>query len=183
MKQENPKSTFFWKIDEKNGEFSNWYRRDFVIDDFKYFCAEQYMMAQKAKLFHDSERYTRIFRANTPDGCKALGKEVTPFDPKTWDSISYDVVKTANRAKFEQNPDLMKMLLDTGDSIIAEASPNDKIWGIGMNAETAAKTDSADWTGKNKLGKILMELRDEFAGEKSRVKSTEIRMIKMDIIK
>ena len=141
------------------------------------------MMAQKAKLFHDSERYTRIFRANTPDGCKALGKEVTPFDPKTWDSISYDVVKTANRAKFEQNPDLMKMLLDTGDSIIAEASPNDKIWGIGMDAETAAKTDSADWAGKNKLGKILMELRDEFAGEKSRVKSTEIRMIKMDIIK
>ena len=68
--------TFFWLDDEKFGEFSNWYERPFIIDDFIYFCVEQYMMAQKAKLFHDAENYTKILRANTAKGCKWLGENL-----------------------------------------------------------------------------------------------------------
>ena len=181
---EIPACTFFWLNNEKYGEFSNWYERSFVIDDFKYFCVEQYMMSQKAKLFHDADNYTKILRANTPEGCKWLGKQVTPFDPRSWDAVKYDIVKAGNRAKYEQNADLKELLLSTGDSIMAEASPDDMIWGIAMDAKTAAKTISADWPGKNLLGKILMELREEFRGEKkSRIKPTEIRMIKADITK
>ena len=157
--------TFFWLDNEKYGEFSNWFVRPFVIDDFKYFCVEQYMMAQKAKLFHDAENYTKILRANTAKGCKWLGKQVTPFDAKAWDAVKYDVVKAGNRAKYEQNPDLKEMLLSTGDSIMAEASPKDYVWGIAMDAKTAAKTDPAEWPGENLLGRILMELREEFGGE------------------
>ena len=180
--------TFFWRNDEENGEFSNWYECPFVIDDFKYFCVEQYMMAQKAKLFHDAESYTKILRANSPSGCRRRGKLVTPFNQKTWDKVKYDIGKTGNRAKYEQNPDLKKLLLATGNSILAEASPKDSIWGIGMDAKTASHTVPSAWQGENLLGKILMELRVEFGGEapieeKPSPKPTQIRMIRADITK
>lgn len=164
--------TFFWKDDEVNGCFSNWFRSDFVIDDFRYFCVEQYMMAQKAKLFHDAERYTAIMRANTAAECKSLGKQVTPFDGKAWSTVSYEIVKTANRAKYEQNKDLLEELLNTGDSIIAEASPKDVIWGIGLEADDAEAIDPREWPGKNQLGQILMELRSEFGGDIKRIVDT-----------
>ena len=156
-----PAYTFFWKADEENGEFSNWYPRPFVIDDFEYLFVEQYMMAQKARLFHDSKRYTQILRAQTPRQCKDLGKQVTPFDPAAWDAVKYEVVKTGNRAKYEQNPDLLTKLLATGNSILAEASKKDDIWGIAMKADIAAVTDPKQWPGQNLLGKLLMELREE----------------------
>ena len=152
----------FWKDDEQNGWLSNWYQRKFVIDDFEYLFVEQYMMAQKAKAFRDSARYTAILRSTKPWECKALGKQVTPFDPKTWDALKYAIVKTANRAKYEQNPDLRAKLLGTGNAMIAEASPKDLVWGIGLDAATASKTDPAKWPGQNLLGRILMELREEF---------------------
>ena len=148
---------FFWKEDGPEGHFSNWFKRKFVIDDFEYLHVEQYMMAQKAKLFHDSKRYTAILRATEPWECKNLGKMVKPFDSAKWDAVKFEIVKEGNRAKFKQNPDLMKALLNTG-----EASPKDYIWGIGLDADTAAKTPSSDWPGKNLLGKVLMELRSEF---------------------
>ena len=186
--ERKPTYTFFWLDNEKYGEFSNWFVRPFVIDDFKYFCVEQYMMAQKAKLFHDAENYTKILRANTAKGCKWLGKQVTPFDPIVWDKAKYDIVKDGNRAKYEQNPDLKELLLSTGNSIMAEASPKDKIWGIGMDANMAEKTDPSGWQGENLLGKILMELREEFGGGQpiegeANPKPTQVRMIKADITK
>ena len=186
--ENKPSYTFFWKDNEKYGEFSNWFNRPFVIDDFQYFCVEQYMMSQKAKLFHDADNYTKILRANTPSGCKWLGKQVTPFDSKVWDAAKYDIVKTGNREKYEQNPDLKELLLSTGNSILAEASPEDKVWGIAMDAETAGKTDPSEWPGEGLLGKILMELREEFGGgqdvkKKPEPRKTQIRMIKADITK
>lgn len=156
---------FFWKDTEENGCFSNWYRRPFVIDGVQYPHVEQYMMSQKARLFHDEVRYAAILRTENPNDCKKLGKQVTPFDPKIWDGAKYEIVKAGNRAKFEQNPDLKAKLLATGTAILAEASPRDKIWGIGKTARTAAEVDPSEWPGKNLLGKILMELREEFAAD------------------
>ena len=170
---------FFWKDNEENGYLSNWYRRKFVIDDFEYLHVEQYMMAQKAKLFHDSARYTAILRATEPWECKALGKQAAPFDAETWDAVKYDIVKTGNRAKFEQNPDLKKKLLDTGNAVLAEASPKDMIWGIGLDAAAAASSDMSEWPGQGLLGKALMELRAEFSDDAGQ--DTEIRMIRGDI--
>ena len=172
---------FFWKDNEENGYLSNWYRRKFVIDDFEYLHVDQYMMAQKAKLFHDSARYTAILRATNPWECKDLGRQVTPFDAKTWNAVKYDVVKDGNRAKYEQNPDLKKLLLATGNAVLAEASPKDKVWGIGLDAQTAASTDMSEWPGQGLLGLALMELRTEFSGEAN--KETELRMVKGDITK
>lgn len=174
---------FFWKNDEENGCFSNWFRRKFIVDDFEYLFVEQYMMAQKAKLFHDSERYTAILRATQPWECKNLGKQVKPFDSKAWSAVKYEVVKAANKAKFEQNPDLKSKLLETGDSILAKASPSDTIWGIGLDAATAAETNPSEWPGQNLLGKILMELRSEFVEKKAAASETVMRLVQGDITK
>ena len=180
VKQNPP--VFFWKDDESNGFFSNWYRRKFVVDDFEYLHVEQYMMAQKAKLFHDSERYTAILRATKPWECKDLGKQVKPFDSKKWNAVKFDVVKAGNRAKYEQNQDLKAALLSTGNAILAEASPKDTIWGIGLDAATAASTDPSKWPGQNLLGKALMELREEFSSEViGGTTGTEIRLVQGDI--
>ena len=160
LKQREP--VFFWKVNEENGWMSNWYRRKFVIDNFEYLHVEQYMMSRKAKLFHDSSSYTAILRETDPQECKKLGKGVRPFDPSRWDEVKYEIVKTGNRAKYEQNPDLKQKLMDTGNALLAEASPRDRIWGIALDAATAARTDPSAWPGQNLLGRILMELREEF---------------------
>ena len=161
--EKKKKMVFFWMDNEENGGFSNWYRRKFVYDDFEYQHVEQYMMAQKAKLFHDSTRYTAILRADEPADCKALGRQVKPFDGAVWNEKKYEIVKTGVREKFAQNPDLLAALLETGDAILAEASPKDTIWGIGLGAKAADVTHMADWPGENLMGKILMDLREEFA--------------------
>ena len=172
---------FFWKVDEVNGWMSNWYRRSFTVDGVEYVHVEQYMMAQKAMLFNDSASYHEILRTSDPAECKKLGREVKPFDARKWDAAKYEIVKKGNRAKYRQNPDLMQKLLDTGDAILAEASPRDKVWGIGLDAGTAAATDISKWPGESLLGRILMELRDEFAGKEK--KGTELRIIRGDITK
>ena len=174
---------FFWKDNEENGCFSNWYRCKFVIDDFEYLHVEQYMMAQKAKLFHDSERYTAILRATKPWECKDLGKQVKPFDSAAWNAARFEIVKEGNCAKFEQNPDLKQALLNTGKAVLAEASPVDRIWGIGLDAATASKTPVTDWPGENLLGKALMELREEFSRGAAAGFTTEVRMVQGDITK
>ena len=156
---------FFWKVNEENGWMSNWYRRRFTVDGVGYIHVEQYMMAQKAKLFGDIGSYDAIMRETDPWKCKKLGRGVRHFDAEKWDAEKYGIVKAGNRAKYRQNPDLMQKLLDTGNAVLAEASPKDRIWGIGLDAETAASTDIAQWPGQSLLGHILMELRNEFKGK------------------
>ena len=173
---------FFWKENEDHGCFSNWFRRRFVIDDFEYFCVEQYMMAQRAKLFHDSEHYTAILRASEPWECRELGSSVRPYDAKAWDAVQYDVVKTAVKAKFEQNLDLKDKLIQTGDAILAEANPNDDVLGIGLDAVSASEAIFAQWPGKNLLGRILMEVRAEFSEEQKKP-DTVVQMVLGDITK
>lgn len=97
-------------------------------------------------------------------GC--LMNEFSSYEDPAWAKVRYEVVKTGNRAKYGQNPDLLGKLLATGDSILAEASGSDDIWGIAMKAEAAAKTDPKQWPGKNLLGRILMELREELGSKK-----------------
>lgn len=156
---------FFWHEYEENGCFSNWYTSPFVIDDFRYQHVEQYLMAQKAKLFHDSEMYTAILRANTPDECKKLGRKVTPFDANTWENARYGILKAGLFAKFSQNKKLKAALLATGNATLAEASPYDDIFGIKLSAETAKHISPEQWPGRNLLGKALMEVRDELSGD------------------
>lgn len=155
------KYTFFWQRDEKNGCFSNWFESKFTLDGFEYFCMEQYMMSQKALLFGDTSTNDQILRATTPAECKALGRKVSPFELSVWNENKQEIIKTGLRAKFSQNKDLLQALLETEDSLLVEASPLDKIWGIGITAEKAAVTPFEEWPGENLLGKALTDVRDE----------------------
>ncbi|XP_070564198.1 N-glycosidase YbiA-like [Ptychodera flava] len=152
------KYTFFWKI---QSPFSQWHPATFVVDDVTYSCAEQYMMHQKAVLFHDEEMAKKILETDKPKAMKAFGRKVKNFDPKLWSDRCRGVVKRGNMAKFSQNSDLKAKLFATKPNILVEASPRDRIWGIGLGASNPMAQKKATWRGKNWLGYTLTEVRDE----------------------
>lgn len=139
---------------------SQWYDCYFEIDGIVYHTTEQYMMATKAKLFNDDEIFDEIMKAYSPAEYKKLGRKIRGYEQSIWDASKYDIVLRGNIAKFSQNLELMEFLLSTGDAILAEASPYDKIWGIGLDRESALKGGVRDWDGENMLGCILMDTRD-----------------------
>ncbi|KAF9881556.1 hypothetical protein CkaCkLH20_00702 [Colletotrichum karsti] len=126
-------------------------------------CAEQYMMYCKAARFGDVARQTRILYEKDPKVQKALGKETVGFTNESWDEVKSAVVEAGNIAKFGQNPQLKKILMRTGDRIIAEAASKDRVWGIGFT-EKNAMVNQANW-GENRLGKALMAAREHLRNE------------------
>ncbi len=159
---------FFFHEDGDHGYFSNWFPCSFTVDGIVYQNTEQYFMAQKAAVFGDKVIFEKILNNPDPKECKRLGRAVSPFDSAIWDSKRYDIMKAGNRAKFAQNPDLREKLLDTGEAILAEASPFDGVWGIKLSAKEAARREPISWPGLNLLGRLLMELRDEFRSEQNK---------------
>lgn len=143
-----------------NSPFSNWYPAKFKLDGKKFVCSEQYMMWAKAVLFGDDEIAEKIMKTTSPKEHKALGRKVRYFDPKIWDQYKEKIVLKALREKFGQNPDLMKALQKTKPTLLVEASPWDKIWGIGYDQKKALEAGPSKW-GKNLLGKLLTQVRDE----------------------
>ncbi len=117
------------------------------------------MMAEKARLFGDVANEQKILAATRPKEQKALGRKVKPFDRGTWEKHRLDIVIRGNLAKFSQNPEMLQVLLDTGDRELVEASPLDEIWGVGMRADNPHIVDKSQWKGLNLLGVALMEVR------------------------
>lgn len=154
----------FWKVGNEYGLFSNWYLRYMEIHAKKYNSVEQYMMYQKALIFGDDEIAHEIMQTHSMSKIKALGRRVRNYDDKKWNEVRYDVVLTAVRAKFTQHEDLKRVLLETGDAEIVEASPYDRIWGIGTNRPHEIM-DKQKWKGQNLLGKALMQVREELNNE------------------
>ncbi|AEF84426.1 conserved hypothetical protein [Treponema primitia ZAS-2] len=157
---------FFWKTDKHNlstGCFSQWQESDFTVGEFNYSCAEQYMMAQKALLFNDKETFEKILSTINPKEMKALGRQVKNFNANAWDKAKYKIVLDGNFYKFTQNEGMMEILLSTGNKILVEASPFDKIWGIGIDEDNKNIQEPSYWKGENILGFALMEVREEIA--------------------
>jgi conserved hypothetical protein, ribA/ribD-fused len=140
---------------------SQWRMSPFVVDGTSYSCAEQYMMAEKARLFGDLEMLDAILRAEHPKEMKAYGRAVRNFDKEIWDGQSYEIVKRGSLAKFSQNPEFGEYLKSTGNRILVEASPRDRVWGIGMGQSNPDANDPLKWRGRNRLGFALTEARDE----------------------
>ena len=170
--KQTEKYIFFWgHTEKKEGELtksclSQWYDCSFEIDGIFYSTAEQYMMSQKALLFNDNETNLKIMGSKTPKKYKQLGRQVKNFSPKLWDEKKFDIVVKGNLAKFSQNENLKQFLLNTKDKILAEASPYDKIWGIGMAQDDKDIYNSDKWKGENLLGKALMKVREIIKKEK-----------------
>ena len=144
----------------KSGYLSQWYEAPFIIDDTNYNCCEKFMMYQKAIYFQDYEIAKEILNTNDPKEHKKLGRMVKNFDEEKWNNICELVVYKANYAKFTQNLNLKEKLLKTGKKIIVECSPYDNIWGNGLDITNTLKTSPENWKGTNKLGRILMVVRD-----------------------
>ena len=147
------------------GPFSNWFKCHF-FSNFKadgklieFNCSEQYMMAAKANLFKDLEIYNLIMKCRDPASQKALGKAVKGFSDEVWLPAARSIVYNGCYDKFFQNDRLFSILMSTGDKILVEGSPTDKLWGVGYHAEDYRITNLNRWTGKNWLGQVLMKVR------------------------
>jgi len=145
---------FFW-----GSEFSNWYPCIFMYEGERFNNSEQAFMWEKARYFKDEVSAAAILRETNPKYAKALGRKVKGFDVDKWAIISYIYMVGACYAKFKQNEDLKKIILATGDKILVEASPYDKIWGIGLAEDNDDVLDETKWRGMNLLGKALMVVR------------------------
>lgn len=152
------KFTYFWRSESP---FSNWHLAEFSVDDTNYNCTEQYMMYQKAILFGDEEMVTEILKTSSPKQQKALGRKVKNFDVKVWETHCKQIVYDGNHAKFTQNESLLQALMATEGTTIVEASPFDRIWGIGLSAKNPKAASRSTWRGKNWLGEVLTQLRED----------------------
>lgn len=157
-----PKYLFFWgHRPTRSGKhvLSQWFERDFEDGGTLYRSAEHYMMAAKARLFGDGETEALILAAGHPAEVKKLGRRVRGFDEERWAAHRFELVVQGNVAKFGGDPHLRGYLLGTGDRVLVEASPLDRIWGIGLAEDDERATDPERWNGLNLLGFALMEAR------------------------
>ncbi|MDR0806044.1 MAG: NADAR family protein [Enterobacteriaceae bacterium] len=157
---------FFWGHQKsKHGDltpacFSQWWSAPFIVDEVKYNTAEHWMMAQKALLFGDMDIYNKVLLATSPADAKSLGRQISHFDEKIWSEKCFEIVVLGNLYKFSQNENIKTFLLNTENKILVEASPLDKIWGVGMAADDDKIENPKCWRGLNLLGFALMEVRD-----------------------
>jgi ribA/ribD-fused uncharacterized protein len=157
------KYTFFYKM---RHPFSNWHPCTFTDDEGnEYNCSEQWMMAEKARLFGDEETREDILFEKDPGKQKQLGRKVKNFDSNLWNEHAKLIVYEGCRLKFTQNHKLLQALLDTEGTLLVEASPYDRIWGIGLAEDDPAIHDPLNWNGLNWLGEVLTQLRDDLLNE------------------
>jgi hypothetical protein len=157
---------YFFSKEPENKEFSNFYETTFKLDGVEYKSAEHAFEAIKAKTFGDDEMFGKILKAKSAQSAKSFGNKVKNFKEETWAEKQDEVMTSVLRAKFTQNLELRKKLLDTGDKLLANADPRDKYWGISTSASTEVAKTPTKWKGDNKLGKILEALRTELRAEK-----------------
>lgn len=176
----------FWRVTDPYGMLCQWYMVDIIFDrdthkslpkkikSMKIFenkklikslyntynCSEQFMMFGKAMVFKDKIIGDKILRSTSPKTHKSLGRKVSNFDADIWSITSVEIVTLGNYLKFTQNNTLKNILSDTGDSILVEASPYDKLWGVGIKFDNKKIYDKTKWKGLNLLGEILMSVRD-----------------------
>jgi len=169
-KGEPIKYIFFWGNTSKDNEevgkfiFSQWFSAPFTVDGIEFKTSEHWMMANKASLFGDNDLYEKIINALKPGEVKELGRQIRNFDELTWNEHRYEIVKTGNVHKFQQNNKLKEYLSGTGDRVLVEASPVDNIWGIGLSQDSSNINNPNTWKGLNLLGFALMETRDFLRG-------------------
>lgn len=133
---------------------------------YEYHCSEQAFMHAKALLFGDYDTAAKIMRAPTPMAAKKLGRQAKGFEEGVWAKHREQVMRAVCSAKFCSIRKLRKAILATAGKTLVEASPRDRIWGIGLSEAGARACDPSQWPGQNLLGKVLTALRDDMIDEK-----------------
>lgn len=144
---------------------SQWWPAPFTVDDVVYATAEHWMMAGKARLFGDAEAERRALTAAHPSQAKNAGRLVRDFDETRWERERFRIVVEGSVHKFSADPALRDYLLGTGERVLVEASPVDRVWGIGLAAADEAAADPERWRGPNLLGFALMEARERLRAQ------------------
>jgi ribA/ribD-fused uncharacterized protein len=145
------------------GCLSQWWPAPFTVNGAEYRTAEHWMMASKARLFGDAEAERRVLSAAHPNAAKAVGRQVRGFDEAVWREHRYRIVVEGGLHKFGAHDELRAFLLATRGRVLVEASPLDRVWGIGLAADDERAADPASWRGLNLLGFALMEVREQLA--------------------
>jgi len=159
------KFLFFWGHQPQRdgsigaGCLSQWWPSPFDVDGRRFATAEHFMMWSKAMHFGDEARAAKILATEHPNVAKPLGRKVSPFDEAAWERERFGIVVAGSIAKFSQHADLRAFLVTTGNRVLVEASPVDRVWGIGLAASDPAAGDPARWRGSNLLGFALMQAR------------------------
>lgn len=138
----------FYGPDDPYFELANFYPVEIKLDRVTWPTVEHYFQAQKTNL-PDWKEKIRL----SPTGLEAkkIGWEVPDYDDKSWLDQREAVMEKAVRAKFEQHENLKRLLTETGEALLIEESDEaDEFWGM------------RNGSGKNKMGRLLMRLRDEF---------------------
>jgi hypothetical protein len=161
-----PRPVLFWREFEEHGYLSNWGRSPFDLQGHHFNCAEQYLMWSKADVMGDVTSAQQILSTPDPKRQKALGRQVHPWDEGLWKQRREAVMLAATRAKFAQNSHLRQRLLETHPRRLAEASPFDKVWGIGLAPDNPLAQYPQNWKGENLLGQVLEQVRGELLEEK-----------------
>lgn len=151
---------FFWQT---RSPFSNWHPAKYILNGIEFNCSEQGVMYAKATLFGDTNVAEQILTCGSSQQglMKKLGREVKGFNESTWKKNRVKIYKEHCYAKFSQNEQLKIALINTQGKTLVEASPSDKIWGIGMHKSEALVTPPNKWKGLNLLGKLLTEIRED----------------------
>jgi len=157
---ETDKYVFFW-----GGPFSNWYPCEYEYLGQKFNCSEQQFIATKATFFKDDEALKIIMETDDPSVQKRAGRLVKNYDDGEWSRIRYLAMELSVLGKFSQNLDLQRILLQTKDKVIVEASPYDRIFGIGLGVDHPDILDESKWQGENLLGKALMSVREKLLND------------------
>ncbi len=147
---------FFWR-----GPFSNWHNVEFTdpITGVKFYNTEQAFMWYKADFFKDLHTREQIEAEKDPQAVKKLGRAVKNYNEEYWVSTKFGFMAYVNLLKYSQHSDLAELLLETGTKMLVEASPYDKIWGIGLSEDDPRALDMRQWQGANLLGLVLTTIR------------------------
>lgn len=150
---------FFWG---KEDVFSNFYYSPFKHQGILFKWSEQAVMYRKAKLFGADKIAEQILKAQTPKACKDLGRSrEIQFDELVWYENREHIYKEVLLDKFNSSKSIKEKLIQTMGKTLVEASPYDKIWGIGLSADHPHAEIPSKWKGLNLLGNVLMEVRAE----------------------
>jgi hypothetical protein len=152
---------YFWG----DPTLSNWGPAPFTYKEKNFYNSEQAFMWEKALCFGDTETANQILETSNPRTAKDLGRLVKNYDEKIWETKRFDAMFDVCLAKFSQNPARLETLLSTGNKTIVEASPYDKVWGVGIHWTDDEILDENNWKGQNLLGRVLMKVREQLSAK------------------